>query len=383
MSKTIEKFEHEGYRLKLIYFRDLYHLEAENLNVTGRRMRKRWSLNTDDSEKAKDSFYREKLDLKKNGRLNIIFESGLNSYINNYLEWSRINSKSPRTIQSHEKSMKMLLEFIALNKIEKLTPQVYEVFKKYLLDMGNCSRTVDIRLTAISGMITVNENLEAIPRGYFPKPKLIRGKKAKLPQFWSENEVQNVLREARSTYLYNMIRFGLNTGLRRIELVHLRWADINFHGGFLNVQSYEIKYGGQKFTFDPKDHESRRIKLNDQALELLVSLRDQERLSPWVFPNRYGKPRLNLRNLGRDLKTVLTRAGVSDKGLWHCIRRTFAVHLLMNGADLESLRQLLGHSDISTTQAYLNVTGEHLDKTVNLIGFEEKEGYGKVIPLKR
>jgi len=380
--KTIEKVEHEGYRLKLILHYGRYYLEGENLNIKGRRVRKRWSLHTDDLDKAKDAFYREKLDLQKTGQMNVIFESGIESLIKSFLEWSKTNSKSPRTFESHTLSMRYFSEFVGAKKIEKLSPQVYEAFKRHLLDMGNSPRTVDIRLTAISALIRVSEELALIPKGVVPKPKLIREKRSKLPQFWEDAEVQAVLREAKKTYLYNMILFGLNTGLRRIELVYLRWADINLQGGFFNVQGYDLEYGGERFTFEPKDHEARRIKLNQQALEILMRLRDREVVSPWVFANRYGKPR-EFHTLNTNLAVVTRRAGVRDKGGWHAIRRTFAVHLLMRGADLESLRQLLGHSEISTTQAYLNVTNRHLDDTVDLIGFQEDENRGKVIPMRK
>ncbi|MBN2225657.1 MAG: tyrosine-type recombinase/integrase [Deltaproteobacteria bacterium] len=382
MFKTIEKVEHEGYRLKLILHYGKYYLEGENLNVKGRRVRKRWSLHTDDLGKAKDGFYREKLDLQKTGQMSVIFESGIESLIKSFLDWSKTNSKSPRTFESHTLSMRYLSEFIKVKKIEKLSPQVYEAFKKHLLDRGNSPRTVDIRLTAISALIRVNEDLEIIPKGVIPKPKLIREKRATLPQFWADAEVQAVLREAKKSYLSDMILFGLNTGLRRIELVYLRWDDITFQGGFFNVQGYDLEYGGERFRFEPKDHETRRIKLNQQALEILMRLRDREAVSPWVFANRYGKPR-EFRSLNQNLAVVTKRAGVREKGGWHAIRRTFAVHLLMRGADLESLRQLLGHSEISTTQAYLNVTNRHLDDTVDLIGFQEDDGRGKVLSMRK
>jgi len=384
MSKTIEKVEHEGYRLRLIYFRDTYYLEGENLNGSGkRRVRKRWSLKTDDLKKAKDEYYKLKLDLKKTGRLNVVFESGVMGFIDTFLEWSRVNSKAAKTKEIHVSSMRFFREFVTAHKIEKLTPQVYEAFKKHLFDLGNGPRTVDIKLTVVGKMITVAEELDLVPKGILPRPKLIREKRSKLPKFWTEADVQAILREAkRSSYLSDMILFGLNSGLRRIELVCLRWADIDFQGRFLNVQGYDMTWGGEHFSFEPKDHEARRSKINQQALEILMRLRDREAVSPWVFPNKYGKPRLNMSVLNRDLTAVVKRAGVRDKGLWHTIRRTFAVSLLMAGADLESIRRLLGHSEIGTTQRYLNVTDRHLDDTVDLIGFEEDTNRGKVLSLK-
>jgi len=73
------------------------------------------------------------------------------------------------------------------------------------------------------------------------------------------------------------------------------------------------------------------------------------------------------------------QAGIDDKPGWHIFRITFTVNLIQGGADLESVQQLLGHSDISTTQPYLNVTDQHLDKTVDMLCFKREDA--DVIPF--
>ena len=162
-----------------------------------------------------------------------------------------------------------------------------------------------------------------------------------------------------------MILFGLHTGLKKKEMVFLRWVDVNLEGGFVMVQGYETRDGGRVFAFEPKDHEARRIKLNQTAFELLDALKGTAQYTQWIFASKYGTPRYNPGRLNRDMREIVKKVGA--KGSWHSTRRTFAVNLLMRGADLESLRQLLGHSDIRTTQKYLNVTAKHLDDTVDLL----------------
>lgn len=114
---------------------------------------------------------------------------------------------------------------------------------------------------------------------------------------------------------------------------------------------------------------------------MLSRIRPRSEISPWIFANKYGKPREN--SLHRDFTIVVKCAGVKGKGGWHSLRRTFAVHLVMAGADLESLRRLLRHSDIKTTQVYLNVNGRHLDNTIDLIGFKGQKEKGAVISFRK
>ena len=373
---TIEKYELGGYKLRLFEYRNRWALEIKKGNA-----RKIKSLKTKDLDTAKDEFYKYKLELKEKGRLDIIFDTDLFRQIEIFLEWSKINSNSPNTYEYHYKSMKIFRRFILKDKVEKLTPTTYEKFKTFLIERGNSPRTIDVRLEVIKRMISVLEDLSVIPKDIYPRPKLIKAKRSKAPQFWTSEEVNEVLHKADSTYVYDLIVFGLNTGLRRNELIHLRWEDVNLDGQFILVQGYEVVYQDTKYSFEPKDHEVRRIKLNNVALKTLYKLKNMDRTNIWVFANKYGRPRRY--NLDRDLMKITESAHVRHKGAWHCMRRTFAVHLLMEGADLESIRQLLGHSNISTTMAYLNVTDKHLDRTVELLKFGENEENKGLIVFKK
>jgi site-specific recombinase XerD len=372
---TIEKYELGGYKLRLFEYRNRWALEIKKGSA-----RKIISLKTKDLDIAKDEFYKYKLELKEKGRLNILFDTDLFRQIEIFLEWSKTNSNSPRTYRRHKESMDKFSEFLKAKRITKLSHTCYEKFKSYLLDKDLSPRTVDIHLTAVSKLVTVLENIEHIPKGVYPRPTLIRAKRAKAPQFWTLEEIDRVLQATNNSYLQNMIKVGLNTGLRRSELLHLRWEDIHFEGRFMLIQGYEMKCGNETIRFDPKDHELRRIKMNQQAVDVFLQEKIKNNPSPLVFPNKYGRLRRN--NIDRDLRLFLKKAGVTEKGTWHAIRRTFATHLVMAGADLESIRQLLGHSEIKTTMAYLNVTSQHLDKTVDLIELGKSTDNKKVVSFR-
>ncbi len=105
------------------------------------------------------------------------------------------------------------------------------------------------------------------------------------------------------------------------------------------------------------------------ALSAFLALRNKDpksAASPWLFPSTSESGHLPRQVFARDLKGLAARAGISSKLISpHVLRHAFASHLLQNGADLRVVQELLGHSDISTTQIYTHVLAERLERLVN------------------
>jgi integrase len=151
---------------------------------------------------------------------------------------------------------------------------------------------------------------------------------------------------------------AINTGLRARELVNTWWTDIDFEKATIRVS--------EKPDWKPKDYEERVIHLNKAALQ---ALRDQKLkrgvLGRHVFCRQDGK------KYGRGLDVAMCRAFVwagFESGGLHTLRHTFATRYLQKGGNLEDLRDLLGHSDIRTTQRYLHGDSEEQRKTIDRLG---------------
>jgi integrase/recombinase XerD len=146
------------------------------------------------------------------------------------------------------------------------------------------------------------------------------------------------------------------TGLRVSELVSLPRSAARTRDRFLVVRGK-----GAKERLVPLTDAAR-----DAARAYLALLEEQGKTAgPWLFPADSETGHLTRQAFARDLKAVAAGAGLrADKISPHVLRHAFASHLLQNGADLRIVQELLGHSDISTTQIYTHVLDERLKSMV-------------------
>ena len=150
------------------------------------------------------------------------------------------------------------------------------------------------------------------------------------------------------------------TGMRVSELVSLPAKVVDVEGRFLMIRG--------------KGNKERVVPLSRSAIAALHAYGDLRSRatpavaeSPWLFPSAGKEGHLPRQVFGRDLKALAARAGLKTAAISpHVLRHAFASHLLQNGADLRVVQELLGHSDISTTQIYTHVLEERLRETVEM-----------------
>jgi integrase/recombinase XerD len=172
------------------------------------------------------------------------------------------------------------------------------------------------------------------------------------------------LRAARMACLLELL---YATGLRVSELIALPSSAARTRDRFLVVRGK-----GAKERLVPLTDAAR-----DAARAYLALLEEQKKaVGPWLFPADSESGHLTRQAFARDLKALAGAAGLrADKISPHVLRHAFASHLLQNGADLRVVQELLGHSDISTTQIYTHVLDERLKSMVrDLHPLAEGEG---------
>jgi len=166
------------------------------------------------------------------------------------------------------------------------------------------------------------------------------------PQLLEAQEVESLLREM-PDHLRGLIACAVYAGLRREELFHLRWEDINWTTGELTVASRRDHH--------TKNYQSRRIPMNTALTELLR--RHPRQLgSLLVFCSRDGKPYTDVRD---SLNAAALRAGIKGGARLHQLRHAFCSHALMQGIDPRTVQRWMGHKDITTTMRYAHVSPDH------------------------
>ena len=202
------------------------------------------------------------------------------------------------------------------------------------------------------------------PTRTLPAPK----KRQALPKVLSVEDVDRLIETAqantmnpsmsmsarlRACRLHTLLEVLYATGLRVSELVALPVT-----AALRDARLIEIKGKGGKERLVPLSHPAQA------AMRAYVGLRQAEGIyanSPWLFPSHGTSGHYTRQAFGRDLKALAAASGLESGQLSpHVLRHAFASHLLQNGADLRVVQQLLGHSDISTTQIYTHVLDERL-----------------------
>lgn len=227
-----------------------------------------------------------------------------------------------------------------------------------MMDRGNSPTSICRRLSAVRSMYRY-----ALARGLVSHDPahIVRGPKKSryLPQFVREDDMDRLLDSAEwgSDYISTRARTILillyETGMRASELTSLDDSSVDFAQG-------EIRVTG-------KGNKQRAIPFGDELrtqLHEYIRQRDamwQQRIDTALILNDRGS-RMTYVQLRREVMTRLSAIGNLAKRSPHVLRHSFATAMLNNGADLESVQKLLGHSELSTTEIYTHTTFEQLKK---------------------
>ena len=182
-------------------------------------------------------------------------------------------------------------------------------------------------------------------------------KKGREMQVLTPAEIERFLARAREEGYYELFLLELSTGMRRGEILGLKWTDLNLADGSLRISRQVVTAGNELIVQQPKTKSSiRTILLPPYMVEVLAKMKEKKTCD-WMFPSpvKEGEPR-NPTSLLHRFKLILQRSGCKDIR-FHDLRHTFATMAIENGMDVKTLSGIIGHISAETTlNIYSHIT---------------------------
>jgi len=276
-----------------------------------------------------------------------------------YLRYER--NRSELTVQRYEMSLRDFEAYFQSLEAgldwASVDADIIRGWMESLMERGNIASTVNTGLSALRSFYRFALARKLVDRD--PAHSLTGPKKAKpLPQFVRESEMDKLLDEEQWDDDFNSVRARTiiillyEAGLRRAELIGLNDGDVDFAAGQLKVTGKRNK---QRIV--PFGEELAR------QLQHYIEVRDSKVGSTEgaLFVEKNGK-RITANRVYVTTRDSLAKVTTMKKRSPHVLRHSFATAMLNNGAGLESVRQLLGHESLETTEIYTHTTFEQLKR---------------------
>ena len=283
----------------------------------------------------------------------------INQFLN-YLRYER--NSSPQTVQTYEESLREFESYISLRdsrlSLQAVDADLIRDWMESLMDKGNTASTINKKLSALRSFYRFSLKRKLVEKD--PAHGIVGPKKSKpLPQFLRESEMDHLLDRLEWDNNYKNVRartillLFYEAGLRRSELTGLNDVDIDFGSRQLKVTGKRNKQRIIPFGQE----------LADALNQYLEARREQFGLreNSALFLSDKGE-RMTGSQVYLIVHRYLTLVTSLKKRSPHVLRHTFATAMLNNGAGLESIKKLLGHESVDTTEIYAHTTFEQLKR---------------------
>jgi tyrosine recombinase XerC len=270
---------------------------------------------------------------------------------------------SEHTLRAYHKDLLQFDNFLKMEKRVSLKEVNHLLLRKFLAVLRSkeySKTTIARKLASIRSFfkyLIQEGELVSNPFEVLRTPKLDK----KLPHFLSISDVGVLLKTPDGSSLMGLRDMAIletlySTGIRVSELVDLDESDIHYFDGMIKVQgkgkkerlvpigSHAIKAINEYNKLKPENIKNNSVRTNK---------------SRPLFLNKFGN-RLTARSVARSLDKYVKMSGINRLTSPHTFRHSFATHLLDKGADLRSIQEMLGHSNLSTTQVYTHISTERL-----------------------
>ena len=297
----------------------------------------------------------------------VTFDELTEKYVENFKhQRSFRNSKKYSIDRLKQEFSGRLLGSISYLDLESFRNQI----KNTLTQHGSMRKEASVNrlMACLSHMLTKAVEWDMLDRNPFDRGRSLQFKENnKRLRYLTEEELKKLLAECpnpsepkvkremgvikgtQAPYLKDFIVIAVNTGMRKGEILSLKWSQIR--NGFIYVDK-------------TKTDEARQIPINHDLEECLNSiLKRQQLTSQYVFSNEQGG---FIKDIRTAFKSALRRAGITDFRP-HDLRHTFASHYLMRGGSLKGLKDILGHKDIKMTMRYAHLSKEFVKEEIEIL----------------
>lgn len=280
----------------------------------------------------------------------------LDKYIFEFTNYLLIDKNySNNTIEAYRRDLLLFSDYTDkhLNDINKEDVKKY---LKHLKDSKHKERSIARNLSSLKSFykfLLINNIVNSTPLSGIVSFKLSK----KLPNILTIDEVNKILDiKLDDNYSYRnkaMLELLYATGLRVSELVNLKIYDVDLEDDIVRTMG--------------KGSKERIIPIGDyakKALSSYLSIRYtflKKEVTDYLFLNNHGR-KMTRQGFFKILKKIIKEKNINKDISPHTLRHSFATHMINNGADLRTIQEFLGHSDISTTQIYTHVSNEQIKK---------------------
>ena len=266
-----------------------------------------------------------------------------------YLEYAKLNKRS---WLRDETSLKNLLPLFKDMLLSKINPQHIEDYKRMRLNTESLRKrkirpaTINRELSCLKHIFTIAARFEKFDGKNPVKETKFFQERQYIMRILGKEEIDKLI-NASSGFLRVLIITALNTGMRKGELLNLRWADIDLNEDYIYIKQ-------------TKSNVPRKVPMNSIAKNALAGMKKE---GEFIFPRTKNGRTASIFYM---FKAACRKAGISDLR-FHDLRHTAATLMVMGGIDIVTVSQILGHSSISMTMRYAHPTPENKRRAVDIL----------------
>jgi len=263
-----------------------------------------------------------------------------------YLNYSQLHKKDHKHDISKANTIK---SFFGNKNLDEIMTKDVESFITYLRDTKKFSNaTINRYLSALKKIYNIAISNEMVTKSPCKNIKQLKEDNHKI-RYLSTEEEKRLFTEIPER-IKPIIITALHTGLRRSNILYLKWENIDFDFNYIEILKQ-----------DNKGHKVIKIPISDTLLNVLNNI---EKTSEYVFVNpKTNKP---YNNINKSFKNACQRAGLKDFR-FHDLRHTVATRLVEKGVDIRTVQEIMAHSSIVTTQRYMHPTPKRKIEAISIL----------------